>query len=135
MKTLYNSFSGLLYFIRTHGMEGWKPDDKNTFYFFGCSKQGIDRTFSISDSKGLLPRAEIMARLEAAEKEGRVYWRTDDLEKDQEWFANVFGVPMEEVYSITRWGHFNLPAMHELFAKLGGVRVIQSHSFITEPKE
>lgn len=90
-------------------------DDSNTLYFFGCTKEGIDRTFELYDREGFCPRNDLLQTIDFSEKNERVCWRkVGDYRyiEDRKWLETKLGfpIPKNEVTDVR-----NLPAMRDFF--------------------
>lgn len=100
-------------------------DSPDTFYFFGCCREGIDRTFELYDRHNCCPREQLISAIFTAEKEDRVCWRkvsdsyNDEIRKDlidRKWLESKLGIsiPVREVR--------NLPTMRDFFANYPNIQ-------------
>jgi hypothetical protein len=127
MRKLYVSLSGLLGILLETEMDAWQ-DDPNTFYFFGCTKEGVDSTFDTCDRKNILNRGKIVSILESAERDGRLCWRHGrDLQADIDWMHQVLGVPTENIRKMCECGFFTLPAMERYFSNVPDIKFIWNY--------
>lgn len=97
-------------------------DDSNTLYFFGCTKEGIDRTFEIYDRESFCPRNDLLQTIDFAEKDERVCWRKVgdyDYIEDRKWLEAKLGfpIPKNEVTDVR-----NLPGMRDFFTNYPNIQ-------------
>lgn len=90
---LFPSLTGLIRLVQ-HGYDPLN-DDNNCIYFFGCTREGLEETFSLYNAS--LEEKQIIAdMLSKAESEGRVSFVNKDNGKQRdeyirfEWLVNCF---------------------------------------------